>query len=153
MQVDAIVNAANERLAPGGGVCGAIHAAAGPELAVACAAIGRCATGDAVTTDGFNLPARFVIHAVGPIWRGGDQGEPALLTDCYRAIVREAEGVGATSVAIPAISTGIYGFPVEQAAAIAVESLTERLPASQLESVHLVAFDKTTYAALSQHLP
>lgn len=153
LQVDAIVNAANERLARGGGVCGAIHAAAGPGLATACAAIGGCATGDAVTTDGFDLPARFVIHAVGPIWRGGDQGEPELLADCYRAIVREADRLAVASVAIPAISTGIYGFPMGRAAAIAVATLTAALTTSQLRSVQLVAFDDATHAALIRNTP
>lgn len=123
LAVDAIVNAANERLLPGAGVCGAIHAAAGPELAVACAAIGRCPTGQAVITPGFDLPARYVIHTVGPVWHGGGHGEADLLASAYRNSVVLAAEHGLQTIAFPAISCGIYGYPVEQAAAIAVESV------------------------------
>lgn len=148
LDVDAIVNAANPQLRPGGGVCGAIHRAAGPELARACAAIGYCATGDAATTPGLDLPARFVIHAVGPVWHGGGQGEAEALAACYRAILREADRVGATIVAIPAISTGIYGYPLNDACAVAVASLREALPTSGVTDVRLVAFGAEAERAL-----
>jgi O-acetyl-ADP-ribose deacetylase (regulator of RNase III) len=109
LAVDAIVNAANTSLAPGGGVCGAIHRAAGPKLAAACAAVAPCPTGDARITPGFALAARYVIHAVGPVWHGGQRGEPELLASAYRASLELARQAGARSVAFPAISTGIYG--------------------------------------------
>ena len=118
--MDAIVNAANEMLLPGGGVCGAIHRVAGPGLATACASLAPCPTGGARITGGFSLPARFVIHAVGPVWRGGNAGEPALLASAYRSALRLAEEQGLRSVAFPAISTGIYGYPLGPATAIAV---------------------------------
>lgn len=120
LPVDAIVNAANERLTPGGGVCGAIHRAAGPRLAEACAAIGHCPTGEARITPGFDLPARYVIHAVGPVWHGGTRGEPDLLAGCYRASIELARQHRCTSIAFPAISTGIFGYPPAVAARIAV---------------------------------
>src|SRR5260370_36860319 len=113
--VAAIVNAANERLAPGGGVCGAIHAKAGPELAAACAALGGCPTGEARITPGFRLPARFVIHAVGPLWRGGAAGEPELLASAYRSSILLAQEHDLRSVAFPAISAGIFGYPHDPA--------------------------------------
>jgi len=141
-QVDAVVNAANARLTRGGGVCGAIFAAAGPELEGACAAIGGCATGDAVLTSGFRLRARFIIHTVGPVWRGGHDGEPELLARCYRRSLEVAREAGATSVAFPAISTGIFGYPSDAAAEIAVA--TARMHAGELD-VRLVAFDDETY--------
>lgn len=123
-RVDAIVNAANPRLAGGGGVDGAIHRAAGATaLSAACRAIGGCAPGDAVVTPGFALPARFVIHTVGPVWRGGGYGEDAILTSCYRRVLEVAAEVGARSVAFPAIATGVYGFPADRAAALAVGTL------------------------------
>src|SRR5258708_36953537 len=120
--VDAIVNAANERLAPGGGVCGAIHAQAGTELAAACAALGGCPTGEARITPGFRLPARFVIHAVGPIWRGGAAGEPELLASAYRSSILVAQGQDLRSVALPAISTGIFGYPLGPATRVTGEA-------------------------------
>lgn len=120
LAVDAIVNAANEQLLPGGGVCGAIHRAAGRELASACARLGPCPAGEVRATPGFGLPARFVIHAVGPVWQGGQAEEDRLLAACYQAAIAEAVRLGCASIALPAISTGIYGFPAERAAAIAV---------------------------------
>jgi O-acetyl-ADP-ribose deacetylase (regulator of RNase III) len=127
LAVDAIVNAANTALAPGGGVCGAIHRAAGPELARECAAIGHCATGDAKITGGGNLPALHVIHAVGPVWHGGGQGEPALLSSCYRRALELAQENALATIAFPAISTGIFGYPPDQAAQVAVETVAETL--------------------------
>ena len=123
LDVDAIVNAANARLLPGGGVCGAIHRAAGPALAAACAAIGRCPTGEACITPGFRLPARFVVHAVGPQWQGGAAGEPAQLAGAYRNALVAARDAGCTSIAFPSISTGIYGYPLAEATRIAVETV------------------------------
>jgi O-acetyl-ADP-ribose deacetylase (regulator of RNase III) len=120
LEVDAIVNAANDRLAPGGGVCGAIHRAAGPELAKACAKIGNCPTGGARITSGFELPADYVIHAVGPVWQGGTEGEEDLLASCYLACLDLAKRRGLRSIAFPAISTGIYGFPLKAATAVAI---------------------------------
>jgi O-acetyl-ADP-ribose deacetylase (regulator of RNase III) len=127
LDVDAIVNAANERLAPGGGVCGAIHRAAGPELAEACARLGSCPTGGARATPGFKLKARFVIHAVGPVWQGGGTGEPDKLAGAYRAAVRNAAAPGGRARAFPGISTGIYGYPLESATQIAVRTIREEL--------------------------
>ena len=140
-RVDAIVNAANNSLARGAGVCGAIFAAAGPGLDRACAAIGRCATGDAVITDGFALPARWIVHTVGPVWGGGARGEPDLLRSCYRRSLEVARGAGAASIAFPAISTGVFGYPPDAAAQIAVESA--RAHGSDMQ-VRLVAFDAET---------
>ncbi|ALK08008.1 O-acetyl-ADP-ribose deacetylase [Blastochloris viridis] len=120
LEVDAIVNAANARLAGGGGVDGAIHRAAGPELIKACRALGGCPTGEARITPGFRLRARFVIHAVGPVWRGGGQNEDALLAGCYRSSLALAQEHKLASIAFSAISTGIYGFPADRAARIAV---------------------------------
>ena len=122
LEVDAIVNAANERLAPGGGVCGAIHRAAGPELAKACRAAGPCPTGEARITPGFALKARHVIHAVGPVWHGGEAGEDDLLAGAYRSSLELARDQGLRSIAFPAISTGVYGYPLERATRIAVET-------------------------------
>lgn len=141
--VDAIVNAANEQLRAGSGVCGAIFAAAGPELPAACAAIGHCATGDAVVTPGFELPARWIVHTVGPVWHGGERGEPDLLASSYRRSLEEAARVGARSVAFPAISTGVFGYPADEAARIAVTTTTEATDVD-LDRVVLVAFDDAT---------
>jgi O-acetyl-ADP-ribose deacetylase (regulator of RNase III) len=142
-EVDAVVNAANQALAGGGGVDGAIHRAAGHrELQEACQALGGCPTGDAKATPGFRLPARWIIHAVGPRWRGGDKGEAEHLASCYRRSLEVADELGARSVAFPAISTGIYGYPAEEAARIAVE--TVRSTPTQVELVRLVAFDEAT---------
>jgi O-acetyl-ADP-ribose deacetylase (regulator of RNase III) len=123
LDVDAIVNAANSSLAPGGGVCGAIHRAAGPELARACAALAPCPTGDARITPGFGLPARFVIHAVGPVWHGGNAGEPDQLASAYRRSLELASERELTTVAFPAISTGIFGYPLGDATHVAVETV------------------------------
>ena len=141
LATDAIVNAANEALAPGGGVCGAIHRAAGPELARACAAIGGCPTGEARLTPGFRLPARYVIHAVGPVWHGGGAGEAALLASAYRSSLRLAEEHELESIAFPAISTGIYGYPLAEATAIAVRSVGEAdRPGTRLRTVIFACF-------------
>lgn len=149
-RVDVIVNAANPSLLPGGGVCGAIHAAAGPELAEACRALGGCGPGEARVTPGFRLPARWVIHTVGPVWSGGLAGEPDRLACCYRRSLELAAELGARSVALPAISTGIFGYPRRAAAEIAVRE-AGRAPAG-LDLVRLVAFDPDTLACYRELL-
>ena len=127
LPVDAIVNAANSSLLGGGGVDGAIHRAAGPRLLEATRKIGGCSTGQVRITPGFNLPATWVIHTVGPVWQGGNAGEGDLLASCYRESLKLASSVGATTVAFPAISTGAYGFPMERAARIAVDEIVSHL--------------------------
>ena len=140
---DAIVNAANSSLAPGGGVCGAIHRAAGPELAQACAELGGCPTGDVRMTPGFALKAGHVIHAVGPVWHGGGKGEPDELASCYRRSLELADEYGLRSIAFPAISTGIYGYPLDQATEIAVRTVREMMRTHPgLELVRFVCFSE-----------
>jgi O-acetyl-ADP-ribose deacetylase (regulator of RNase III) len=129
LAVDAIVNAANSALRRGGGVDGAIHRAAGPELQRACLAIGGCPTGEARLTPGFDLAARYVIHAVGPVWRGGGEGEAERLASCYRWALKLADAAGAASIAFPAISTGIYGYPLDAATEVAVATVAEEMRA------------------------
>lgn len=148
LDVDAIVNAANTELAPGGGVCGAIHRAAGPELAAACARLRPCPTGDARMTPGFRLPARFVIHAVGPVWHGGKEDEPALLAAAYRASLELAGREGLSSIAFPAISTGIYGYPLEAATRIAIATVRDELARRKsIEHVVFACFNQEALAA------
>jgi len=148
--VDAVVNAANSSLRGGGGVDGAIHRAAGPELLAACVGLGGCPAGDARATPGFGLPAQWVIHTVGPVWRGGTFGEADLLASCYRRSLEIADEVGASSVAFPAISTGVYGYPAEEAATVAVE--TVRSAPTSVGLVRLVAFDQRTLRLYERRL-
>ena len=153
--VDAVVNAANARLAGGGGVDGAIHRAAGAaELHAACAALGGCDPGDAKATPGFALAARWIIHTVGPVWSGGRSGEPEILASCYRRALAVADALGARSVAFPAVSTGVYGYPVDLAAEVAVATVTATT--TEVTLVRLVAFDARThdlYVGLLDSLP
>jgi len=150
LEVDAIVNAANSSLLGGGGVDGAIHRAAGPELVAECRMLHGCKPGQAKATKGYRLPARHVIHTVGPVWNGGGADKAETLASCYRESLRVAEGLGVRSIAFPAISTGIYGYPREQAAAIAVRETMAG--ADRFDRILLVAFDEETFELYRERL-
>ncbi|MGI6007509.1 MAG: macro domain-containing protein [Ruminococcus sp.] len=153
MKTDAIVNAANSCLAMGGGVCGAIFSAAGPaKLKKACDAIGRCSTGQAVITEGFDLPAKYVVHAVGPVWQGGGFGEKELLSSAYQNALALVKEKRCGSIAFPLISSGIYGYPVEEALETAVSAIKEFLRREEME-IYLVIFDRHTMELCTRLYP
>jgi O-acetyl-ADP-ribose deacetylase (regulator of RNase III) len=148
LRVDAIVNAANPSLLGGGGVDGAIHRAAGPELLEECRGLGGCRTGEAKLTNGYRLPAHYVIHTVGPVWRGGAEGEPALLANCYRSCYAIARERGIRTIALPAVSCGIYGYPIDLATEIAVrETLSELEQNESIEQITFACFSDEVYEA------
>jgi O-acetyl-ADP-ribose deacetylase len=153
LDVDAIVNAANTTLLGGGGVDGAIHRGAGPELLAECRMLGGCRTGEAKITRGYRLPARFVIHTVGPVWRGGKHGEPETLANCYRNSLQVALENGIKTIAFPAISCGAYGYPVQEATRIALETTREFLSVSdQIQKVTFAVWGEEVYDAYHQNL-
>jgi O-acetyl-ADP-ribose deacetylase (regulator of RNase III) len=152
LHVDAIVNAANTSLLGGGGVDGAIHRAAGPELLAACRKLQGCKTGDAKATPGFRMPAKWIFHAVGPVWNGGNRNEDDLLASCYRRCLELADEHQARSIAFPAISTGIYSFPPGRAARLAVETVKAHADTSGVEVVNFVCFDENTFRIYSELL-
>jgi O-acetyl-ADP-ribose deacetylase (regulator of RNase III) len=153
LRVDAIVNAANRSLLGGGGVDGAIHRAAGPDLLAECRALGGCETGQAKITRGYRLPARHIVHTVGPIWQGGNQGEPELLAACYRNSLKLAVANGVRSIAFPAISCGVYGYPLAEAASIAVREVQQFLAGDdRIETVYLVCFGEEVLEAYQRAL-
>lgn len=150
LAVDAIVNAANNSLLGGGGVDGAIHRAAGPQLLSECRTLGGCETGDAKLTNGYNLPARFVIHTVGPVWHGGNRGEPELLQSAYRRCFDLAREHGIRSIAFPAISCGVYGYPLQAAAMIALEAARQAAAGDDFERIMLVQFSEQALQVYQQ---
>jgi O-acetyl-ADP-ribose deacetylase len=152
LPVDAIVNAANTSLLGGGGVDGAIHRAAGPELLEACRKLHGCATGDAKATPGFRLPAKWIFHAVGPVWNGGNHHEDELLASCYRRCLELAREHGVKSIAFPAISTGIYGFPSDRAANIAIQTVRKNIEGTGVDRVEFVCFGDETRRIYDQQL-